>query len=36
MELTLPQILCFVLAVVLGYFAGRMIGILGRSDRRPD
>ncbi len=32
MELPLPQVLCFVFAIVIGYFAGRMMGILGRRD----
>jgi hypothetical protein len=31
----LIPVLCFVLAIVVGYFAGRMFGLLGRigSDR---
>jgi hypothetical protein len=32
MELQLPQVLCFVFAIVIGYFAGRMMGILDRKD----
>jgi len=31
MELPLPLVLCFVLAIVVGYFAGRMMGILKRD-----
>lgn len=34
MELSLPLVLCFVFAIVVGYFAGRMMGILGRNDPR--
>jgi hypothetical protein len=36
MELALPQVLCFVFAIVVGYFVGRMIGILGRGDKRSE
>ena len=36
MEFSPPLVLCFVFAIVVGYFAGRMIGILNRNDRRPD
>jgi len=34
-QLQLPAILCFVLAIVVGYFVGRTIGVLDRigSDR---
>ena len=31
MELPLPLVLCFVFAIVVGYFAGRMMGILKRD-----
>jgi len=31
MELPLPLVLCFVFAVVVGYFAGRMMGMLKRD-----
>jgi hypothetical protein len=31
MELPLPQVLCFVFAIVVGYFAGRMRSILKRD-----
>jgi hypothetical protein len=31
MELPLPQVLCFVFAIVVGYFAGRLMGILKRD-----
>ena len=31
MELPLPLVLCFVFAVVVGYFAGRVTGILKRD-----
>ena len=31
MDMPLPLILCFVFAIVVGYFAGRMIGILKRD-----
>lgn len=34
MDLPLPLVLCFVLAVVVGYFAGRVMGILDRNDPR--
>jgi hypothetical protein len=33
MSLQLPMVLCFIFAVVVGYFAGRMMGILGRNHR---
>jgi len=28
-----PLLLCFILAIVLGYFAGRTVHILNRSSR---
>jgi len=31
MDLPLPLVLCFVFAVVVGYFAGRMMGLLQRD-----
>ncbi len=31
MEMPLPLVLCFVFAIVVGYFAGRMMGILKRD-----
>jgi hypothetical protein len=31
MELPLPLVLCFVFAIVVGYFAGRVRGILKRD-----
>jgi hypothetical protein len=31
MELTLPLVLSFVFAIVVGYFAGRVTGILKRD-----
>jgi len=31
MELPLPLVLCFVFAIVVGYFAGRMAAILKRD-----
>jgi hypothetical protein len=33
MEFPAPQVLCFVFAIVVGYFAGRMMGILGEGDK---
>jgi hypothetical protein len=36
MELTLPQILVFVFAIVVGYFAGRTIRTLDRLDKDRD
>jgi hypothetical protein len=36
MEFSAPVVLCFVFAIVVGYFAGRMMGILGRNDRSSD
>ena len=36
MQSPLPQVLCFVFAVVVGYFAGRMTGIQDRNGRRFD
>jgi hypothetical protein len=33
MSLQLPMVLCFVFALVVGYFAGRMLGILNRNNR---
>jgi hypothetical protein len=36
MEFPLPQVLCFVFAIVVGYFAGRILGIQDRNDRRFD
>jgi hypothetical protein len=36
MDSPLPLVLCFVLAVVVGYFAGRIMGIQDRNDRRFD
>jgi hypothetical protein len=35
MDPLLPP-LSFVLAIVVGYFAGRMIGVLEQNDRRID
>ena len=32
MELSLPAVLCFVFAIVVGYFAGRTMGILERNN----
>jgi hypothetical protein len=32
MEFSLPLVLCFVFAVVIGYFAGRMKDILDRRN----
>jgi hypothetical protein len=29
-------ILSFILAIVVGYFAGRIVGLLGENDRRFD
>jgi hypothetical protein len=31
MDEKLPMALCFLLALVVGYFAGRMMGILDRN-----
>ncbi len=36
MELSLPMVLTFVFAIVVGYFAGRMMSIRNRNDRRFD
>jgi hypothetical protein len=36
MEFSLPMVLCGVLAIVVGYFAGRIKGILDRGDNRLD
>jgi hypothetical protein len=36
MESPLPEVLCFVFAVVVGYFAGRIVGIQDRNNRRFD
>jgi hypothetical protein len=36
MQSPLPQVLCFVFAVVVGYFAGRMTCLQDRNDRRFD
>ncbi len=32
MELSLPAVLTFVLAIVIGYFAGRTASLFGRND----
>jgi hypothetical protein len=32
MEFSLPLVLSFVFAIVVGYFGGRMMGILGRNN----
>jgi hypothetical protein len=36
MELSLPVVLCAVFAIVVGYFAGRIISVMGRDDRGAD
>jgi hypothetical protein len=36
MEFTLPLVLSFVFAIVVGYFAGRTLGILGRNKSQSD
>jgi hypothetical protein len=33
MEFSPPLVLCFVFAIVIGYFAGRMKGVLDRDDK---
>jgi len=33
MDSTLPLVLCFVFAIVVGYFAGRIMGIQERNNR---
>jgi hypothetical protein len=36
MDFLLPQILCFVLSSIVGYFIGRMTGLLNRDEQPYD